>query len=60
MVKNLHAKAGDLSLTPGSRRPLKKEMATYSNILVWEIPWTEELGGLKKLVTVTKTTKDIN
>ena len=22
-------------------------MATYSNILVWEIPWTEELGGLK-------------
>ena len=47
VVKNLHAKAGDLGLTPGSGRPLKKEMATYSNILAWEIPWTEELGGLK-------------
>ena len=23
---------------------LGKEMATYSNILAWEIPWTEELG----------------
>ena len=26
--------------------PLEKEIATHSNILVWEIPWTEELGGL--------------
>ena len=25
--------------------PLVKEMATYSSILVWEIPWTEESGG---------------
>ena len=24
----------------------KKETATHSNILVWEIPWTEEPGGL--------------
>ena len=24
----------------------KKEMATYSSILAWGIPWTEELGGL--------------
>ena len=60
MVKNLHAKAGDLSLTPGSGRPLKKEMAAYSNILLWEISWTEELGRLKEPVTVTKTTRDIN
>ena len=22
-------------------------MATHSNILVWEIPWTEEPGGLQ-------------
>ena len=22
----------------------EKEMATYSNILAWEIPWTEEAG----------------
>ena len=26
--------------------PLEKEMATHSSILVWEIPWTEEPGGL--------------
>jgi hypothetical protein len=25
--------------------PLEKEMATHSNILAWEIPWTEELVG---------------
>ena len=25
---------------------LKKEMVTHSSILAWEIPWTEELGGL--------------
>ena len=27
--------------------PLEKEMAIYSSILAWEIPWTEEPGGLK-------------
>ena len=26
--------------------PLEKELATHSNILPWEIPWTEEPGGL--------------
>ena len=26
--------------------PLEEEMATHSSILAWEIPWTEELGGL--------------
>jgi len=26
--------------------PLEKEMAIRSSILAWEIPWTEELGGL--------------
>ena len=25
--------------------PLEKEMATYSSILNWKIPWTEEPGG---------------
>ena len=25
---------------------LEKEMETYSNILAWEIPWTEESSGL--------------
>ena len=27
--------------------PLKKETATHSSILDWEIPWTEESGGLQ-------------
>ena len=26
--------------------PLEKGMATYSSILTWRIPWTEEPGGL--------------
>ena len=28
----------------GLEDPLEKEMATYSRILAWEIPWTEEPG----------------
>ena len=27
--------------------PVEKEMATHSSILAWEIPWTEEPGGLQ-------------
>ena len=26
----------------GREDPLEKEMVTYSNILAWKIPWTEE------------------
>ena len=29
--------------------PLEEDMATYSNILAWEIPWTEELGWLQSM-----------
>ena len=25
---------------------LEKEMSTHSSILAWEIPWTQEPGGL--------------
>ena len=28
--------------SPGQEDPLKKEMATHSSILAWEILWTEE------------------
>ena len=28
---------------------LEEEMATYSNILAWRIPWTEEPGGLQSM-----------
>ena len=29
--------------------PLEKEMETYSTILAWKIPWTEEPGGLQSM-----------
>ena len=28
---------------------LQEEMATHSSILAWEIPWTEEPGGLPSM-----------
>ena len=28
---------------------LEKEMATHSSIVAWEIPWTEEPGGLQSM-----------
>ena len=40
-VKNLPAMQEDSGLIP----ELEKEMATHSNILVWEIPWTKEPDG---------------
>ena len=30
---------------PSGKDPLMKEMAAYSSILAWGIPWTEEPGG---------------
>ena len=41
VVKNPPANAGDMDSIPGLGRSLENEMATYSHILVWEIPWTE-------------------
>ena len=31
----------------GQEDPLEEGMATYSSILVWRIPWTDEPGGLQ-------------
>ena len=42
VVKNPPANAGDMGSILGSGDPLKKEMATHSNIFAWEITWTEE------------------
>ena len=28
---------------------LEEEMATHSSILTWEVPWTEEPGGLQSM-----------
>ena len=30
-------------------KSLEKEMATYSSILAWRIPWTEEPGSLQSM-----------
>ena len=39
--------AKELQVRPlGWEGPLEKETATHSSILSWEIPWTEEPGGL--------------
>ena len=39
----------------GQEDPLEKGMAACSNILAWEIPWTEELGGLKSMGSQSQT-----
>jgi len=46
VVKNLPAGQGMQVLSLGWEDPLKRGMATHSNILAWEIPWTDEPGGL--------------
>ena len=33
----------------GPEDPLEKEMTTHPRILAWEIPWTEESGGLQSM-----------
>ena len=48
MVKNLPANAGDVGSIPGSERSCG-EGNTRSGIFAWEIPWTEEPGGLQSM-----------
>ena len=38
----------------GKEDPLEMEMATYSSVLAWEIPWTEEPDGLHTVHGVAK------
>ena len=47
VVKNLPMQMWVQSL--GWEGPLEKEMATHSNILAWETPWTEGPGGLQSM-----------
>ena len=49
LVKNLPAKQETWVRSLGQEDPLEKEMATHSSILAWEIPWTEEPGGLQSM-----------
>ena len=47
--KESSCQAGDASSIPGWEDPLEKEMATHYSNLAWEIPWTEEPGGLQSM-----------
>ena len=51
VVKNLPATAGDIIQVQslGQEDPLEEGMATHSSILSWEVPWTEEPGGLQSM-----------
>ena len=49
VVKNPPAIQETLIPPLGWEDPLEKEMATYSSILAWRIPWTEEPGGLQSM-----------
>ena len=46
MVKTTPANAGDTGSIPGLEEPLGKGMASHFSIPAWEIPQTEEPGGL--------------
>ena len=46
MVKNLPAVQETSGQSLGQEDALEKGMATQSSILAWEIPGTEEPGGL--------------
>ena len=47
MVKNPPAMQKTWVQSLAWKDPLEKGMAIHSSVLAWEIPWTEELGGLQ-------------
>ena len=49
MVKNSPTVLGMQVVSLGGKDPLEKDMATHSSILAWEIPRTEESGGLQSM-----------
>ena len=49
MVKSLPAMQETWVQFVGWEDPLEKEMSTHTSILAWEIPQTEEPGGLESM-----------
>ena len=49
VVKTLPAMQETQVQVLGPKDPLEKGMATYSSILAWRIPWTEEPGRLQSM-----------
>ena len=48
-VKNSPAMQETQFRSLGGEDPLEEEMSTHSSMLAWEIPWTEEAGGLQSM-----------
>ena len=48
-IKNLPAIQETWVQSLGEGDSLEKEMATYSSILAWRIPWTEKPVGLQSM-----------
>ena len=46
---SFQAKQETKILSLGWEDRLEKEMATHSSILAWQIPWTEEPGGIQSM-----------
>ena len=55
MVKNPPAIQETWVQLLGQEDPLEKGVATHSSILAWEIPWTEEPGGLQSMGSQSQT-----
>ena len=55
-VKNLTAMQETWAQFLGQEDSLENGMATHSSILVWEIPWTEEPGGLQSVGVIKSRT----
>ena len=49
VVKNLPAMQERWVCSLGLEDPWEKDIGTYSSILAWRIPWTEETGGLQSM-----------
>ena len=49
VVKDPSATQETQNQSLGQEDLLEEEVATHSSILSWEIPWTEEPGGLQSM-----------
>ena len=58
-VKNLPAMGETQVQSLGWEDPLEKRMSTHSSIFAWEIPWTEEPGGLQSMGSESATAKQL-
>ena len=47
--KNLPVNADTRVRSLGREDPLEEDMATHFSVLAWEVPWTEEPGGLPSM-----------